>query len=138
MWEIDVTEQTVSFFISLALGGFFCLFYDMFRAARKVRFFSAFWVFVQDTFFFAVCAVVTFCFLLSLTQGLIRGYFIFGILLGFLIVFFSVSRFFLKFLTAVLKAIITLKKRIKNFCRLNSSKIRSFFKNKSKKRLKKA
>ena len=138
MWEIDVAEQTVSFLISLGLGGFFCLFYDLFRAARKVHFFSAFWVFVQDTLFFAVCALVTFCFLLSLTQGLIRGYFIFGIALGFLIVFFSLSRFFLKFLTAVLKAVAAFKKRIKNFCGRNSSKIRNIFKNKRKKRLKKA
>lgn len=138
MWEIDVAEQTVSFFLSLALGGFFCLFYDLFRAARRVHTFTFLWVFVSDILFFAVCAVVTFCFLLSLTEGVIRGYFIFGILLGFSAVFFSISRFSLKGLTAVLRAIIALKRRIKNFCGRKNTQIKKFFKNKREKRLKKA
>ncbi|MBE6769589.1 MAG: hypothetical protein E7548_02410 [Ruminococcaceae bacterium] len=138
MWGINIAEQTVSFFISLALGGFFCLFYDLFRAARKVHSFKPFLVFVSDILFFTVCAVITFCFLLSLTEGFIRGYFIFGILLGFSAVFFSISRFFLKGVTAVFRAIITLKRRIKNFCGRKKAKIRKIFKNKREKRLKKA
>ena len=138
MWGINIAEQTVSFFISLALGGFFCLFYDLFRAARKVHSFKPLLVFVSDILFFTVCAVITFCFLLSLTEGFIRGYFIFGILLGFSAVFFSISRFFLKGVTAVFRAIITLKRRIKNFCGRKKAKIRKIFKNKREKRLKKA
>lgn len=138
MWEISIAEQTVSFFISLALGGFFCLFYDLFRAARRVHSFKAVWVFVSDILFFTILAVVTFCFLLSLTEGIIRGYFIFGILLGFSVVFCSISRFFLKGVTAVFRAIITLKRKIKNFCGRKNTQIKKFFKNKRQKRLKKA
>ncbi len=138
MWGINIAEQTVSFFISLALGGFFCLFYDLFRAARRVHSFKAFWVFISDILFFTVCAVITFCFLLSLTEGIIRGYFIFGILLGFSAVFFSISRFFLKGVTAVFRTIITLKRKIKKFCGRKNTQIKNFFKNKRQKRLKKA
>ncbi len=138
MWGINIAGQTVSFLLSLALGGAFCLFYDFFRAARKVHRFSFFGVFIQDTLFFAVCAVVTFCFLLSLTQGMIRGYFIFGLCLGFAVVFFSISRFVLTFLTAIFGAAAVLIGKIRNLCRRKKAEIKKFFKNKRQKRVKKA
>lgn len=138
MWEIDVAEQTLSFFISLALGGAFCVAYSVFTAVRRAFGFKNIGIFISDILFFVICAFVTFCFLLSLTQGMIRGYFIFGITVGFLIVFFSVSKFVSGALTAVLKWFIAAKKRLKNFMCQKIAKIRNFFKNKRQKTLKKA
>lgn len=138
MWEIDVAEQTVSFFVSLAIGSVFCVVYDLFRAVRRAFAFKNVGVFLSDVLFFVICAFVTFCFLLSLTQGFIRGYFIFGIVVGFLIVFFSVSKFVFAFFSFLLKWFITAKKALKNFVRQKIGKIKKFFKNKRQKTIKKA
>lgn len=138
MWEISVAKQCVSFFVSLALGGIFCVFYDFLRASRRVFKFKNIAVFFSDIFFFTVCAFVTFCFLLSFTQGVVRGYFIFGITMGFLIIFFSVSKFVLKLLIAVFNGYKTLKNTLKNFCAEKIRKIKEKIKNKRQKTLKKA
>ena len=138
MWEIDIAEQTLSFFISLALGGAFCFIYDLFRAVRRAFGFKNVKVFICDVLFFVICAFITFCFLLSLTNGMVRGYFIFGIIIGFLIVFFSVSRFTVAVLVTIFKWFISVKNSTKNFINKKIVKIKKFFKNKRQKTLKNA
>ena len=84
MWEISNTSQAVSFLYSIILGILYALFYDIFRAVRIVKPQTAFSVFLQDLFYFFITAIVTFIYLLALTNGEIRAYVLVGILIGFL------------------------------------------------------
>ena len=83
MWEISVNDQVLTFIYSLVLGMMICTFYDILRALRKTGSRSYLSVFIGDIFFWIVSAFVTFIFLLSRTNGEIRGYVLISMLLGF-------------------------------------------------------
>lgn len=92
MWEISNYNQTSTFLLSLCVGGLFCALYDIIRAARKVCL-NSFWaVQITDILLWAVYAVVTFMFLISRTNGEIRGYVLVGEALGFGLFRVSLSR----------------------------------------------
>ncbi|MBQ9919839.1 MAG: spore cortex biosynthesis protein YabQ [Clostridia bacterium] len=105
MWEISNTSQAVSFLYSIILGIIYALFYDFFRAVRIVKHHTAFSVFLQDLFYFFITAIVTFIYLLALTNGEIRAYVLVGILIGFLLFIFTISKYYIIALTFVLKLI---------------------------------
>ncbi len=105
MWEISVSGQAVSCLYSLALGAILCVFYDFFRALRKVGINSYLSVFIGDMLFWLCSTVVVFLFLVSVTNGEMRGYILFFCLVGFIIYRFTVGRllfnvtaFFLSFI----------------------------------------
>lgn len=79
-------------------GIIFCLFYDILRALRKTADFSSIAVFFQDTVFSLFSAIVVFIFLLGVTNGEVRAYVLFGMLLGFLLCRMTISRIFKKIL----------------------------------------
>lgn len=95
MWEISNLSQITGFIFSCVLGVVFCLLYDLFRAFRLVKAHKTIFVFLEDILYFSLASVITFLFLLSITNGEIRGYILFGIALGFFAANFAVSRFFL-------------------------------------------
>ena len=105
MWEISNKLQAVSFLYSIGLGVIYSAFYDVFRALRTVSNPKGIEVFIQDIIYFLIISFTTFIFLLSLTNGEIRVYILFGILLGFCGFYFTVSKYFLKMLSFVFKAI---------------------------------
>ena len=83
MWEISTSHQIINFGWSVVLGILFCVLYDVLRAFRKVISFSAVSIFFQDILFSLTVAFVTFTYLLSVTNGELRGFVFVGILLGF-------------------------------------------------------
>ena len=85
MWEIDFVAQIFSFLKSIILGGAFGLIYDLFRIPLRRREVSAVLVFAVDLLYFAFIAVINFCFLLTVTNGEVRGYLLLGTALGFFI-----------------------------------------------------
>lgn len=102
MWEISVNDQVLTFIYSLVLGMMICTFYDILRALRKTGSRSYFSVFIGDMFFWIVSAFVTFIFLLSRTNGEIRGYVLISILLGFTLWRITLSRpLFYAFVTVI-------------------------------------
>ncbi len=103
MWEIDSSFQAVSFLYSVLFGVGYCLFYDLFRAFRKLYNPTAISVFFEDLIYFLIISIFTFLLLMSLSNGEIRGYILIGIAVGFLICYFTISRFFVKILFAVFK-----------------------------------
>lgn len=103
MWEIDSSFQAVSFLYSVLFGVGYCLFYDLFRAFRKLYNPTAISVFFEDLIYFLIISFLTFLLLMSLSNGEVRGYIIFGIAVGFAVCYFTVSRFFVKILFAVFK-----------------------------------
>lgn len=92
MWEISNYNQTITFLLSLCLGGIFCALYDIIRAARKVCF-NSFWaVQFTDILTWILYAFVTFVFLVARTNGEIRGYVLIGEALGFVLYRISLSK----------------------------------------------
>ena len=112
MWEINVADQTLTFMYSMCLGGLLCAFYDVFRAARKTGSYSFLLVFFSDIFFWVVSAFATFIFLISRTNGEIRGYVIVAETIGFLIFRISISKLWFYGLVVCFRAIHKIKSMI--------------------------
>lgn len=95
MWEINITDQILTFLYSAVFGAILCLYYDLFRASRKVLQAGFVSVLLGDLFFWITAAFSTFLFLLSRTNGEIRGYVIAAMLSGFAVFRVTLSRFFM-------------------------------------------
>lgn len=108
MWEINNILQIKSFIYSLGLGCIYCVFYDILRVIRFATRPKALVVFLQDIFYFLVISFVTFLFLLSLTNGEIRAYIIFGIALGFIIWYYTISKILLRAFKYIIGRLITI------------------------------
>ena len=75
---------------------------------------GTFTVFLQDIIFSLLSAFVTFNFLLSVTSGEVRAFVLFGIVIGFIIIRFTVSKVFyrvLKFMLLKIFAVFSLVRR---------------------------
>ena len=92
MWEISNHLQLLGFLRAAALGGIFCFVYDILRGYRRSSECSDFAVFLQDIIYFFVIAPITFCFLLATTNGELRLYIFFGILVGFVLIRLTISK----------------------------------------------
>lgn len=73
--------------------------YDVVRAFRKIGLNSVFAINVCDLLIWIVYAIVTFIFLIARTNGEIRGYVLFGELLGFVLVRYTFSKLWYRFLS---------------------------------------
>lgn len=141
MWEIDIELQIFHLGLAAALGGIFCLLYDLFRAIRLAVKCSDIAVFFQDILYFCILAPVTFCFLLSTTNGQVRGYIIFGIVTGFAITRCTLSFLLMKIYSFLLKwvfAFFGAVKRIKEAVFTRIEAVAGVFRTKTEKNLKKA
>lgn len=119
MWEIDNKLQILSLLQSLGLGVFYCLFYDLFKAVRLTVNLNAKAIFFQDIIYFAIISPLTFCFLLSVTNGEIRGYVFILASLGFFITRLTFSRIWLPVINIVLKIFL----KFYRFLRINFDKL---------------
>lgn len=110
MWEINVTNQIITFVLSLCLGASICMLYDIIRALHKAGLNSFFAVFFTDIIFWIICAFLTFIFLISRTNGEIRGYVLCGELLGFAAVRVTASKIIYWLLSRLFTLVVKLKK----------------------------
>ncbi len=92
MWQTDNITQLLAFSYSILVGAVFCSIYDFLRAVRYNIHHSTLSVFIEDILYSSVCAVFTFCFLISVTGGDMRGYVFVGLILGFLIIRLTFSK----------------------------------------------
>lgn len=99
MWEINIGWQVVSFLYALLVGAVWALFFDLFRALRRVTSHSGFLTFIEDLFSFLIFTFVTFMLLMARCNGEVRGFIIVGEGLGFIIYRLTLSRFVMSFLT---------------------------------------
>ncbi len=127
MWEISNNTQLYSFLISCLFGIGYCIFYDMFRAIRKVKKHSAVVVFFEDIIYFSIIGIVTFLLQLAFSAGEIRFYLLFGIFLGFLIWNFTVSKFLIRLLVFLITSIIKAYKTVYIFSNKIFIQITAFF-----------
>ncbi len=103
MWEISNTSQAVNFLYSVVLGVLFAFVYDFFRSLRKCKPHTILSVFMEDISYFFILSVITFVFLLALTNGQVRAYILIGILLGFLLFIFTLSKYYIIAMSFLLK-----------------------------------
>ena len=92
MGYIDVSYQTITFFISVALGVSFCIFYDILRVLHKNLIKNTIEVFISDLVFWCLLAVITFFFLVLRCNGQLRVFVILGITAGFISCRLLISR----------------------------------------------
>lgn len=103
--DFTISNQTVLFLYSCLVGAAFGVFYDIFRILRVALPCNKYFIFVQDLLFWASCAVATFFFLLITNSGEIRGFMIFGELLGVIIYYFTIGSFVYKIAKTMIRFI---------------------------------
>lgn len=140
MWEINNTQQLLSFLISLLFGVGFGLYYAFFKAVRRSFHHTVWAIFLEDIFFFFSVAVITFLLMLALSAGEIRFFILLGILIGFCVFYFTLAErlsavlaFIIKAVHSLLKVVFSFLKRIFNFLGKIVLKTARFCKEKSKK-----
>jgi len=93
VYLLDLSHQTRLFLLSLGLGFAFGLLYDVFRVVRLIiapkR--TGAYLLVQDILYSIVCTVFSFYFFLAIEDGMLRGYCILGMILGWLVYYFSLG-----------------------------------------------
>ncbi len=116
MWEINNKLQVLSFIYSIILGFIFCFLYDIFRALRHNKRQKFVIIIIEDIIYFLIISIITFIYLLSVTNGEIRGYILFGITVGFFALYFTFSRYIFKILSKIFYLVSSfLNRMIKRF-----------------------
>lgn len=105
---VNVNEQVYIFLLSILLGAVICLVYDLFRALHLVILKGFFEVLITDVLFWIFFSFITFFFLLIYCKGIVRGYVICGIFLGFFVIRVTISRYILYVLRFVIKFIMSI------------------------------
>jgi spore cortex biosynthesis protein YabQ len=113
MWEISITDQLFTFLYSLGLGIIISLFYDIISSFRSALALKKKTVFFVDMGFWIINAFTVFLFLLSRTNGEIRGYVLLSILLGFILLRCTLSFYIVRFLSFVIKKVYKILSGIK-------------------------
>ena len=134
MWEISLNHQALTVALSAFMGIIFCLLYDIFKATRLFWKIKTVGVFISDILFFIIAALIEFCFLLSRSNGEIRGFILAAEVIGFIFCRFTFSKIYLKILIFLLNIIKKITVYIDNaFCKIINI-IYKFSKNFLKKR----
>lgn len=110
--ELSITKEVWIFLLSLPLGVAIAIVYDFFRVFRLIFRSGKVAIFFQDVLFWLITALSVFLFFFLTNSGEIRGYGIFGTLLASMLYFFTISKFLIKHLTKLIKAI---KVKIRQF-----------------------
>ena len=109
---ISVPEQLWTFLYSIAYGVALGVFYDLFRVLRLIFIPSSVSVFIQDVLFWIISGIVTFMYMFSFNDGMIRFYMLCGVFLGWILYYFTLGGWIYAFLK---KVIGTLKRWICRF-----------------------
>ena len=97
MWEINNSTQAINFSRAVILGILFCLLYSIFSSIRKAGKDSFTAVLLEDLLYFIIITPVLFLFLLSTTNGELRFYILFGILIGFALLKVTLYKIFTEY-----------------------------------------
>ena len=109
---ISVPEQLWTFLYSIAYGVALGVFYDLFRVLRLIFIPSSVSAFIQDVLFWIISGIVTFMYMFSFNDGMIRFYMLCVVFLGWILYYFTLGGWIYAFLK---KVIGTLKRWICRF-----------------------
>ncbi len=102
MWEISNFSQATNFCFSILLGVILGLVFDIVRSMRFIFKQGKLFLFFSDLMFWIISAFLVFIFNLIFTDGVLRGFILFGTLIGFLIERYFISYFTVKFLRYII------------------------------------
>lgn len=94
------------FFVeSVFLGAFLGLIFDFFKILRLSIKHKNFFVLVEDILFFAISALLTYCFMINVSFGQIRFFIILGELIGFVFYKICFSNILVKFFVFIISIV---------------------------------
>lgn len=128
--ELTTQQQTAAFLWAFLLGAVIEILYTLFAAIRTVSPPTKLQLFISDVIFMMTAAILNTLFAISQTEGKIRLYVIAAEIISYIILYFTVSRFLIKGLSAaicfLLRIMDVIFGKIQNRC----IKIISYFKKK--------
>lgn len=133
MWEISIQSQLMGTLYSIPAGAAFCLLYDLIRIVRRCVRPRPAVDFLLDVFYWVICAFATFSLFLVFSSGQIRWYVFFGLLVGFLLFRFTLSRWIIRLSFFLIDRLCRLFRRVGGFLRPKCRKIFAFFRKMFKK-----
>lgn len=110
-----LAEQTVVFLQACLLGAALGMVYDVFRILRIAFPARPGVVFFQDVFFWVICTLTTFFFVLSSLDGVVRVFLIAGELLGGVLYHFTLGEVVMRLAHAIIAGIKTLLQLLHRF-----------------------
>lgn len=93
---IAITEQTAVFLHALFLGVVLGCLYDVFRVTRIAFLMPAALVLAEDLLFFFLSSIVLFGFMLERSYGQIRWFILLGVILGWVLYYFTLGSLVMK------------------------------------------
>lgn len=109
---ITIAGQTTMFLYALLLGGVIGVVYDIFRVSRVAFRLSWLLVLLQDLLFFFLSALLLWRYFLLQSSGEVRIFAVLGVLLGWVIYFFTLGRLVMGFAGIILRGIARLARAI--------------------------
>ena len=103
--NVMIAQQTQVFLIACLIGAGLGAFYDVFRIIRIAVKNPAAIVFLEDALFFAVCALVTFFYMMQSIGGQLRFFIVLGELLGGVIYYFTIGSLVMKISKLIIRAV---------------------------------
>ena len=100
-----LADQTEIFLYALGFGFLLGVLYDVFRLLRTMISNSGGFVFFVDFLYFAICTFLVFCFIMVTDRGRIRLYVAFGIILGWIVYYFSLGVIIMRIFNVLIKAL---------------------------------
>ncbi len=104
MWEINSFSQYLCFLYSVLMGSSIGVLYDGFKIDRMIFKRGILFIVFQDILFWIISAFAFYSFSVVFSNGQVRGYLLFGCLMGFVIYRLTLSRFIM-FLVIPLKRV---------------------------------
>ncbi len=96
-----ISEELWLFFLSCAAGAVFGVYYDVFRTLRLTVPHHGFFIFLEDVIFLASYALFLSAFASAEARGELRAYYAFGGILGFILYYFTIGRFVMRFMKKI-------------------------------------
>lgn len=101
----SIGQEAVFLGVSILLGIFLFLVYDILRIFRRIFPHGNIWIGVEDFCYWLLCTAAVFIMLYQENDGMVRGFSIGGVVLGMMLYYFLLSRFVIKIHVAVLSAV---------------------------------
>ena len=109
-------NEEISLFISAVFSGMILVaVYDFFRIFRRIQQHGQLWVAIEDICYWIFCAVFLFGIVLKENGGVFRSFFVVGVIIGSLIYYYGISRYFVGITSKIINKILDIVKKVLNF-----------------------
>lgn len=109
-FQIYAPAQLFLFLQAIFFGIGLGIFYDVFRILRIAVKDNSIIIFFEDLLFFISASIFTFLFIFSVNSGQLRWFIFLGLILGFVVYYFTLGKLVLKISQVIIKAVKTIFK----------------------------